>query len=312
MKHCLRLTVDSPGSRHGCPHGNQIRLLAVLAGLVLFAAGCAMWAQTSSTDSQPATPEPIREKGYKLVQNWDFGVNIRDEKAMRELFHTRYIYGGPKGPGTLDKLGKEWTRYRDNDNHVFTNGNLALVARLKGDLKEGNIESGMLRSKWTGQYGYYEIRMKVPAAPRGTFPAFWLNPEDQKWPPEIDVVEIVNNPKDTTRSSYHFLHEGKGLQQPKATFSLLNDHKSYEPGLDYAAGFHTFAVEWTKDTVRHFVDGVLVVERTFMWKHSDGTDGGHAHVLVNLSVGGDWCGPAEDPNAFPAMLEIDYIRVWQR
>jgi beta-glucanase (GH16 family) len=273
----------------------------------MFAAGPPAWAQTPESGSQLTPPEPIRGKGYKLVQNWDFGVNVRDVNELRQLFHTRYIYNY----GKQDHLGGEWTRYRDNENHVFIDGNLALVARVKDEMKPGKIESGMLRSKWTGQYGYFEIRMKAPAA-RGTFPAFWLNPEDQKWPPEIDVVEIVNNEKDTTLTSYHFLHEGKGSKKPEAIFSLLDNHKAYRPGLDYAAGFHTFAVEWTNDVVRHYVDEVLVVERTFMWKHTDGTDGGPAHVLVNLSVGGKWPGPPVEPEAFPAKLEIDYIRVWQR
>ncbi len=50
----------------------------------------------------------------------------------------------------------------------------------------------------------------------------------------------------------------------------------------------------------------------FEWKHDDGTDGGPAHVLVNLAVGGKWPGPPVEPEAFPAKLEIDYIRVWQR
>ncbi len=78
-------------------------------------------------------PEPIRGKGYKLVQNWDFGVNIRDETELRQQFHTRYIYDN----GRLDHLNDEWPRYRDNANHVFLDGNLALVARVQGGRKTG-------------------------------------------------------------------------------------------------------------------------------------------------------------------------------
>ncbi len=64
--------------------------------------------------------------------------------------------------------------------------------------------------------------------------------------------------------------------------------------------------------MRDYVDGVLVVDRAFEWKHPDDTDGGPAHVLVNLAVGGRWPRPPVDAKAFPAKLEIDYIRVWQR
>lgn len=62
----------------------------------------------------PPEPEPISGKGYRLVRDWDFGVNIRDEIELRQQFYTRYIYAN----GTLDHLNDEWQRYRDNANHV--------------------------------------------------------------------------------------------------------------------------------------------------------------------------------------------------
>ena len=37
-----------------------------------------------------------------------------------------------------------------------------------------------------------------------------------------------------------------------------------------------------------------------------------AHVLINLAVGGDWPGPPTDAAEFPAMLQVDYIRIWQK
>jgi beta-glucanase (GH16 family) len=246
---------------------------------------------------------------YRLVKDWDFVSRIRDQASLRREFLTRYVYGG----GSLDHLNDEWSRYRDRDNHVFTPGGLSLVARAPAGAAPGAIESGMLRSRWSGEYGVFEIRMRVPAG-RGMWPAFWLNPEDQRWPPEIDVVEIVNNGRDTTRQSFHFLHP-----DPPATpdgdgggASRLDDHQVFRPGIDYAQGFHVFAVEWTPERVRHFVDGKLIADRPFRWRHDDGSDGGPAHLLVNLAVGGHWPGPPDDGGALPARLDIDYLRVWQR
>ena len=251
-------------------------------------------------------PGPIQGKGYALVENWDFGATVKTRKQLDEQFYTRYIYNG----GTLDTLNDEWERYRDDDNHVLNGHFLKIVARAPGGLKPGGIESGMLRSKWTGKYGYYECRMKVPAG-RGMWPAFWLNPQDGKWPPEIDVMEIVNNGRDTTRNSFHNVHPGKADQAVDIQ-TKLDKWSAYRPNFDFADGFHTFAVEWTPDTVRHYVDDVLVAERRFHWKHDDGSDGGPAHVLVNLAVGGQWPGPPQSLTEFPASLEIQYIRVWQR
>lgn len=256
---------------------------------------------------RPITPpEPIRGKGYQLVKDWSFGVNVRNDAQLRQEFHTRYVYNN----GRLNHLKGEWQRYSDNENHVFTDQGLALVARVRQGMSDGNIESGMLRSKWTGKYGYFEARMKVPAG-RGLWPAFWLNPEDQKWPPEIDVVEIVDNGRDTTRASFHILH-GAGTKDMRVNFSRLDRWSAYHPGFDYAEAFHTFAVEWTEDAVRHYVDNALVVDRSYRWMHDDGADGGPAHVLVNLAVGGRWPGRPIDAAIFPAQLVIQYIRVWQR
>jgi beta-glucanase (GH16 family) len=255
---------------------------------------------------EPAKPvAPVREAGYKLVKNWDFVQGIRTQEALRQEFHTRYVYAN----GTLDTLNHEWSRYRDKENHVFTSRGLSLTARAVGKLKPGHVESGMLRSRWSGQYGVYEIRMKVPPG-RGLWPAFWLNPQDGVWPPEIDVVEIVNNGRDDTRRSFHFLH-GKGDKNQARRTYKLDRWNAYGPGFNYADDFHVFSVEWTADSVRHYVDDVLVTDRDFRWIHDDGRPAGDAHVLVNLAVGGDWPGPPE-VGSLPATLDIEYVRVWQR
>jgi hypothetical protein len=251
-------------------------------------------------------PKALYGKGYKVVKNWDFGKTIKTDAQLRDEFFTRYIYND----GKLDTLNDEWERYRDNDNHRIEGSLLKLVAHVRDGLKSGGIESGMLRSKWTGKYGYYECRLKVPAG-RGMWPAFWLNPQDSKWPPEIDILEMVNNGRDDTRNTFHFLHPGKTDKTTTIT-SKLDQWQSYRPGFDFKDGFHTFAVEWSPDTVTHYVDDVEVVSKRFGWKHDDGTDGGDAHVLLNLAVGGKWPGPPQSVKDFPAVLEVDYIRVWQK
>jgi glycosyltransferase involved in cell wall biosynthesis len=258
----------------------------------------------------PVAPHGFqKEAGYRLVKNWDFRTSIRDAASLRREFHTRYVYES----GALDHLNDEWSRYRDSDNHVFTPQGLALVARAEGELSPGKIGSGMLRSRWTGQYGVFEIRVKAPAGP-GLWPAFWLNPQDQSWPPEIDIMEIVDNGRDTTRRSFHFLH-GRSVKLSSRgsdkDVSKLNREHAYEPGIDYSEGYHVFSAEWTPERVRHLVDGVCVADRAYRWQHDDGKDGGPAHVLVNLAVGGKWPGPPA-AKSLPAHLHIEYIRVWQR
>ncbi len=282
-------------------------LISVCAWALTGCAGLPMDAQAGeAVSSRVPAPKAIEGKGYRLVKDWDFARTVTDERRLREEFFTRYIYSD----GKLDYLNDEWQRFRDNDNHRIRDGKLSLVAHVRGGLKPGGIESGMLRSKWTGKYGYIEARMKVPSG-RGMWPAFWLNPEDKVWPPEIDIVEIVDNGRDTPRNSFHYVH-GKGTRKPSTDSTQLDKHGAYRPGIDYSEGFHTFAVEWTEDKVRHYVDDALVVERTYEWRHNDGRDAGPAHVLINLSVGGKWPGPPDASTVFPAELKVAYIRVWQK
>lgn len=278
---------------------NKTGLLPLCAVLGLFAT-----VSPSTGRGEPELPKPIEGKGYRLVKDWDFGRKITAREQLDSEFHTRYVYNN----GTLDTLNKEWQRFRDNNNHVFSGGVLKLTARIVGGMKNGGIESGMLRSKWTGKYGYYECSMKVPRG-RGMWPAFWINPEDKSWPPEIDVVEIVNNGRDSTKNSFHILHNKHTA--PVDIETKLDKWKSYKPGVDYADDFHIFAVEWTPEEVTHYVDGVAVARRRFYWTHNNGSDGGPAHLLVNLSVGGDWPGPPQAEADFPAELAIRFIRVWQ-
>jgi beta-glucanase (GH16 family) len=283
------------------------RRTVVLAAPLAVAVACLPRSVSAQPLAAPSAPVGFTSSsGYGLVKNWDFRTVIRDEATLRAEFYTRYVSNG----GTLDHLTGEWSRYRDNSNHEFTPTGLSLVARVVGGMVPGGIESGMLRSRWTGERGVFEIRTKVPRG-RGLWPAFWLNPQDQTWPPEIDVFEIVDNGKDTTKHSFHFLH-GVGSDNAKEKLSRLDGGHAYNPGVDYSDAFHVFSAEWTAERVRHFVDGALVVDREYRWVHDDGADGGAAHVLVNLAVGGKWPGPPTSETPFPARLDVDYIRVWQR
>jgi beta-glucanase (GH16 family) len=256
-----------------------------------------------SGDATPALPQPIAGQDYHLVKNWDFATNILDTDAMRREFYTRYASNN----GTLDHLNDEWEVYRDHDNHEISNGALHLIARApSGVLKAGSIQSGMIRSKWTGLYGYYEVRLKVPKG-RGMWPAFWF--ATPVWPPEIDALEIVNNGDATTAVSFHNLH---GKYVGKTLSSKLDKRDMYRPGFDYADGFHTFAIEWTPASVKHYVDNVLVVEREFEWRANNGLIAPASPVVINLAVGGSWPGAPTSLNEFPASLDVAYIRVWQR
>jgi hypothetical protein len=78
--------------------------------------------------------------------------------------------------------------------------------------------------------------------------------------------------------------------------------------------WHVYGMLWdTDDTVTVYLDGKKLWQRKYLWVYKDGSEAGPAHVLAQLSVGGKWAGAnGIDLDAFPASLQIDYIRVCKR
>src|SRR5215471_4730119 len=89
-----------------------------------------------------------------------FADEFNEPRFDARKWWTRFIYDD----GKLDFLNDEQQRYRENKNHVMTGQSLILTARkVAGDGGERTAyQSGMIRSKTTFKYGYFEARMKVP------------------------------------------------------------------------------------------------------------------------------------------------------
>jgi beta-glucanase (GH16 family) len=76
---------------------------------------------------------------------------------------------------------------------------------------------------------------------------------------------------------------------------------------DYSADFHTYGLLWTPDELRFLVDG----HETVRLDGASYRDFGPSFMVVNLAIGGNWGGAPDGSTAFPAQMQIDYIRVYQ-
>jgi len=170
---------------------------------------------------------------------------------------------------------------------------------------DGSWQSGLLASMdpqrhgFTLQYGYFEMRAKLPAGP-GVWPAFWL---DSMPPPgstdpsiEIDVIE----------------HYGKFPAAFNSTVTVwpqIDRSKSRSemkinpvPSGSLSQAFHTYGAlvdpEWI----------VFYLDRAEIWRVK--TPPEHRHglmILVDLGLGAGW--PIDQtPN--PSFMDIDYVRAW--
>ena len=287
--------------------------------------------QMLTASSQPAADSSFVPKDYVEV----FGDEFNEPALDLSKWWTRYIYNN----GMQDSLNDEKERYRENGNHVMTGATLKLVAKnvRDNDPRGANYESGMIRSKVTMKYGYFEARIRVPGGV-GVWPAFWLNSDaaadgSLAWPPEVDIFEFVNNGKDDRPNMIHMgaiirapqkgPHARPPGTNPWGGDLLYADPKlagtrggggEYIAPFNFPDAFHIFALLWdTDDTLTWFIDGKPIMKRRYKWVYPEGKDAPYAHVLLNLSIGGNWAGRyGIDDTAFPQAIEIDYVRVYQK
>jgi beta-glucanase (GH16 family) len=172
----------------------------------------------------------------------------------------------------------------------------ALSALLGGQ----RFASGCITSELTfwQRYGYFEIRARMPPG-RGFWPAFWLLPKSGVWPPEIDVVEASG-------ARPRGVHLGViDRQRPKGR----PGGRWVDDVVDTTDGFHDYAVEWTADDLRFFIDGRLQFAAGAHSLHEP------MYLLANLAVGSHDAAWVPDPDAstpWPGRFAIDHIRAYGR
>jgi beta-glucanase (GH16 family) len=210
----------------------------------------------------------------------------------------------------LDNHELEGYTSRPENLSVDGKGNLRIMAQAEdysdaaGDTV--SFTSGHIETRVAFRYGRIEARIKVPAG-AGLWPAFWTigvsNPP-VPWPAsgEIDIMEFVNDAT-TLNADVHADTTGGGKWDFQGH---LESTKSF------ADDWHTYSVDWTKDCLVFEVDGSEYhrVEKaqlpaTDVWEFD------RPQILIlNVAVGGDLPGIAPDPAAFPAVMLVDYVRVF--
>lgn len=196
------------------------------------------------------------------------------------------------------------------ENARVENGTLIIEARR--DLsrpKEYTSARLLTRGKQAWQYGYIEVRAKLPEG-RGTWPAIWMLPEENRyggWPKngEIDIMEHVGYDPGVVHGTVHtgaFNHmkgTQKGQQVQVPTFKK---------------DFHTYAIDWTSERIDFYIDG----EFYFTFENSGGDYmewpfDQPFHLILNIAVGGGWGGrQGVDSDIWPQQMEVDYVRVYDQ
>jgi beta-glucanase (GH16 family) len=271
----------------------MLSIRSAISALVALAAVVAPGCNSTNNDNEP---------GWQLVWADEF-----DTDGMLDTASWNYVTGG-SGFGNNEL--QFYTASRP-ENARIENGLLVIEAR-KEDLGGNSYSSARVTTKGKHDmtYGRVEVRAKLPTG-RGTWPAIWMLYSDSPygtrgWPDngEIDIMEHVGFDQGTVHATVHtkaFNHT-IGTQVGQSVFLE-----------DASTAFHVYAIEWTEDRIRAFVDD----EQYFSFANSgNGWEewpfDHRFHLILNIAIGGNWGGAqGVDDSIFPQRMEIDYVRFYE-
>ena len=262
-----------------------------------------------SNDNNISIPEPPvapKPKEYKFSETPTWADEF-DVDGLPNGERWGYDVGiGDKGWGNNEL--QYYTEARA-ENVNIKDGILSITAR-KEKYKESEYTSTRLISKGKADflYGRFVVRAKVPQG-RGTWPAAWMLPTEWAyggWPAsgEIDILEHVGYDPDVVHITMHTedYNHIKGTQK-----------EGIKKIQNATTEFHEYRVDWTPEYIKGYVDGEQILnfpnegKGSGVWPFDK-----KFHWLLNLAVGGNWGGlKGIDESAFPAVYEVDYVRVYE-
>ncbi|MFN2424373.1 MAG: family 16 glycosylhydrolase [Cryomorphaceae bacterium] len=190
------------------------------------------------------------------------------------------------------------------ENTEVSDGTLKITARQE-NVGGASYSSSRIRTinKMEFLYGKVEARIKVPIG-QGIWPAFWMlgaNFEEDGWPfcGEIDVMEHVNNEPMTNSAIHWFDGEGHTYDTKTAPFD--------------GSQWHVYGADWNEDGVTFILDD----QPYFHFPFEDENNTAPIFTkpfffLLNIAVGGNWPGSPDGTTQFPAVMEVDYVRIFQK
>jgi beta-glucanase (GH16 family) len=162
------------------------------------------------------------------------------------------------------------------------------------------------------KYGRFEIKARIKTQ-KGLWPAIWFLGEKGQWPSngEIDLMEFYGG-KILANACWGTKNRWKprwdNFHKPVKSFG--------DPKWDEK--FHVWRMDWDADSIKLYVDGLLLntidvtktINPTTDWGPKNPFRQPH-YMLINLAIGGH-AGGDPSKTKFPTRYEIEYVRVYQK
>lgn len=228
-------------------------------------------------------------------------------------------WGFDVGGGGWGNNQQEYDTARTNNARI-QGGNLVIEARQENYMGRSYTSARMLtKGKWAWTYGRFEARIKIPRG-QGIWPAFWTlgtnidGPGGVGWPAcgEIDIMENIGKTNNNEQGKIYGTIHGPQGGSPYNGGAGVGSSYTLPGGAKYADDFHIFAIEWTTNQIKWFMDDQHYFTATPASLPSGGTwpFTQPQFILLNLAVGGNWPGYPSNYTVFPQQMLVDYVRVY--
>lgn len=227
----------------------------------------------------------------------DPGTNVctKELQYFTEGDNIEFGYNSEINSGTIKLIAKEEQAYERSISWKADDAILECDGVPMGQNKRYfNYTSAHITPKQKFKYGLFEIRCKLPEG-KGLWPAFWLyggNPNE-----EFDIFEY----KGETPNKIHY-----DMHCPGNDCKYFGDWVTANG--NFSDGFNIMMGEWGPNAAFWYLNG----NEFAIWL---GNLNYQEALIANLSIASDdgLFSPGPDNSTiFPAIFEIDYIRIWSR
>lgn len=263
----------------------------------------------ASSEQTSLDPEYVDPSKWTLQWSDEFDGTTLNKNYWEPMIGDGSDYG-------VYQWGNGEAQYYKEENATVKDGALTITAKIE---QTGNYKYTSARLRTKGKvyttYGRIEAKMQLPNV-LGCWPAFWMLPENnyrgQGWPysGEIDIMENKGRQNKTTSGALHYSDNG-GHTYKTNTITLSSSIQNW----------HIYAIEWTSEDIKWFVDGKqFLLARREYWHpvgsvyptDDDAPFNQNFHILLNLAIGGHFDGYSLPPdNMLPASMKVDYVRIYK-
>ena len=249
------------------------------------------------------TPERVNDKwplsDQQNREGWEPYEPLTDEFEGETLDTDKWM------PKHMHWTGRQ-PAFFNPENVEVSDGKLHLTMRrqeVPEELRDRgyhDYSSACVHAREKVKYGYFEVKAD-PMDSAGSS-SFWFRAPGRDVITEIDVYEIGGRAPGFERLVNMNLHVVDRTGDERKHWSCGG--KWHAPW-DLAADYHVYALEWTPERIKYYVDGVVVrsVPNTH-WKDP-------LYMIFDSETMPDWFGMPEDED-LPSTYHVEYVRAWKK